>query len=69
MNFVPMMLVDEIKKLNKQLGIPEKLSDVGVTEDKIDVMAEDAMKGQANIMANPRQTTLKDCVMLYKKAL
>ena len=36
---------------------------------QIDVMAEDAMKGQANIMANPRQTTLKDCVMLYKEAL
>ncbi|ETP72523.1 alcohol dehydrogenase, class IV [Lachnospiraceae bacterium JC7] len=68
-NFRPEMLVEELRRLNRQLGIPEKLSDVGVTEDKIDVMAEDAMKGQANIMANPRQTTLKDCVMLYKKAL
>ncbi len=68
-NFKPEMLVDELKKLNRQLNIPERLSDVGVTADKIDVMAEDAMKGQANINANPRQTTLQDCIMLYKKAL
>lgn len=67
-NFKPEMLVEEIKKLNIVLGIPNSLSEVGVTEDMIPAMAEDAMKS-GNIPANPRQTTLKDIVELYKKAL
>lgn len=67
-DFRPQMLVDEIRKLNADLGIPGTLSEVGVTEDKIPQMAEDAMKS-GNIQANPRQTTLQDVMMLYKKAL
>lgn len=67
-NFKPEMLVEEIKKLNTALGIPNSLSAVGVTEDMIPAMAEDAMKS-GNIPANPRQTTLKDMIELYKKAL
>lgn len=67
-NFQPQMLVDEIRKLNNELGIPARLSDVGVTADKIPTIAEDAMKS-GNIPANPRQTTLKDMIALYEKAL
>ena len=62
------MLVDLLVELNEQLGIPASLSEVGVTEDKLTVMADDAMKS-GNIAANPRQTTLKDVEMLYRKAL
>lgn len=67
-DFKPQMLVDEIKKLNADLGIPGSLSEVGVTEDKIPQMAEDAMKS-GNILANPRQSTQKDIEMLYHKAM
>lgn len=67
-DFKPEMLVEEVKKLNRDLGIPERLSDVGVTEDKIPQMAEDAMKS-ANVLANPRQTNVRDMIELYKKAL
>lgn len=67
-NFKPQMLIDEIKKLNKDLGIPASLSEVGVTEDKIEAMAEDAMKS-ANVKANPRATTIKDIIDLYHKAM
>lgn len=67
-DFKPEMLVEEIKKLNLQLGIPKTLSAVGVTEDLIEIMAHDAMKS-GNIPANPRQTTVKDMIELYKKAL
>ena len=38
------MLVDLLVELNAQLGIPSSLCEVGVTEDKFDVMADDAMK-------------------------
>lgn len=66
--FEPWMLVDAIRELNDELGIPATLSEVGVTEDKIDAMAADAMKA-ANIAANPRKTTINDVKALYRKAL
>ena len=67
-DFKPQMLIDEIKKLNADLGIPSSLSEVGVTEDKIEAMAKDAVV-HPNVFANPRQTNLKDMIALYKKAL
>ncbi|MGG5316145.1 iron-containing alcohol dehydrogenase [Enterococcus sp. AZ072] len=67
-NFEPQMLVDEIKKLNAAIGIPKTLSEMGVTEDKIAEMAEDAMKSP-NVAVNPRATTVKDIIALYEKAL
>ena len=67
-DFKPQMLVDEIKKLNADLGIPASLSEVGVTEDKIEAMAKDAVV-HPNVLANPRQTNLKEMIALYKKAL
>lgn len=66
--FKPDMLVKEIKKLNNDLGIPKSLSEVGVTEEMIEKMANDAMKS-ANVLANPRQTNVNDMIELYKKAL
>lgn len=67
-DFVPEMLVDEARDLLRDLGIPQHLADVGVTEDKIELMAADAMKS-GNIMANPRQSTIRDIIELYKKAM
>ena len=67
-NFVPEMLVEEVKKLNDDLGIPQNLSAVGVTDEHFQEMAEDAMKA-GNTAVNPRQTTVRDFVELYKKAL
>ncbi|MGM0110152.1 iron-containing alcohol dehydrogenase [Enterococcus sp. DIV0187] len=67
-DFSPQMLIDEIKKLNADLGIPSCLSEMGVTEDKIPEMAEDAMKSP-NVAVNPRLTTIKDIIDLYQKAL
>ena len=67
-DFVPEMLVDEARELLKDLGIPSRLSDVGVTEDKIPQMAADAMKS-GNIAANPRQSTQRNIEMLYRRAM
>ncbi len=67
-DFKPQMLIDEIRKLNMDLGIPKSLSEVGVTEDKIEAMAKDAVV-HPNVQANPRQTNLRDMIELYKKAL
>lgn len=67
-DFRPQMLADEVRHLLKQLDIPATLSEVGVTEDKIEAMAADAMTS-SNIAVNPRQTTIKDVIALYRKAL
>ena len=68
--FDPEMLVEAIRKLNAELGIPATLSafNPAITDEHFEAMAEDAMKS-GNIAANPRTTTIKDVIALYKKAL
>lgn len=66
-NFKSEQLVEECKTLINDLRIPKTLSEVGVTEDMIEEMASDAMKS-GNILSNPRQTTIKEVIELYKKA-
>lgn len=65
--FVPEMLVEELKDLNASLGIPESLSKVGVLEERFDIMADAAMMS-GNIAVNPRSTTKKDVISLYQRA-
>lgn len=67
-NFVPEILISEIKRLNKDLKIPASLGEVGVTKDKIEVMAQDAMKS-GNVLVNPRKTSLQDMINLFEKAI
>ena len=67
-SFEPQMLVDELRGLNRELNIPEHLSEVGVTDEYFDAMADDAMN-TVNVIANPRATTHKDLVALYNEAL
>lgn len=65
--FNPQMLVEEIKKLNADLGIPKTLSEAGVRAEMIPDMAKDAMKS-GNILTNPRQSELNDIIGLYRNA-
>ena len=65
--FVPSMLADEARSLLAELSLPASLREVGVTEDLFEKMADDAM-ASGNIKVNPRQTTKKDVIELYKKA-
>lgn len=66
--FEPYMLVDLLLQLNEELGIPGSLSEVSVTSDKFDAMADDAMKS-GNILVNPRSTRKEDIFFLYEEAL
>lgn len=67
-DFVPQDLVKALRELNNDLGIAPCLADVGVTEDKIPQMSEDAMKS-GNVAVNSRATRLKDIEELYRKAM
>lgn len=62
------MLEQAVRELNKQLGIPAKLSDVGVTREHFSQMTEDAMKS-GNIAVNPRKTGSEDILGIYEEAL
>lgn len=66
--FRPSLLGDELRRLNKVLGIPATLGEVGVTGEHLDAMADDAMKS-GNIAANPRTTTKRDVLNLYRQVL
>jgi len=61
------MLELEIIRLNKALGIPDNLAEAGVKEEYFEAMADDAMKS-GNVLVNPRTTTRKDIIELYRKA-
>ncbi len=61
------MLADALRTLNRELGIPARLQDVGVKEEYFDAMADDAMKS-GNIAVNPRSTSKADIVSLYEEA-
>lgn len=67
-DFEPIDLVAVLKELNASFGIPASLSEAGVTKDKFDAMADDAMKS-GNIAVNPRATKKSDVLDLYQKAL
>lgn len=66
-NFTPDMLATEIRMLNYELGILPTLSDIGVTSDKFEQMADDAMKS-GNIQYNPQFTMKNDILKLYEQA-
>lgn len=60
--------VQAVASLGEDVGIPETLSDVGVTEDKLGVLCEDSMRS-ANVAINPRKTTIEDVRNIYEAAL
>lgn len=66
-NFTPHMLATEIRMLNYELGILPTLSDIGITSDKFEQMADDAMKS-GNIQCNPQFTMKNDILKLYEQA-
>ncbi len=80
--FTADMLVEAVRKLNEDIGIPKNLTSAivkngnrsGVMPDTeemevlIKAMVEDAMKS-GNIQVNPRSSKASDIEMLYRKAL
>lgn len=59
-------VVNEMKRLAKEVGIPETLSELGVNDVDFDLLAENAMK---DICApgNPVEFTKEQIIELYKK--
>jgi alcohol dehydrogenase len=56
-----------VENLNKDIGIPAKISAVGVKREAIPQMAVDTMKS-GNVKINPRQANMEDIIRLFELA-
>jgi alcohol dehydrogenase len=61
-------LAQHVRELTGRLGLPQRLSEVGVPEAGIQELAEDAM-GDGCTLVNPREPVTEDFIELYRKAL
>ncbi|SHK98046.1 iron-containing alcohol dehydrogenase [Desulforamulus aeronauticus] len=57
-----------IRKLSADVGIPAGLTELGVKEADLKIMAENAMKDACSF-TNPRKATLEDVINIFKAAL
>lgn len=62
-------LVDYLGGLAGELGLPTRLSQVGIAEKDIDQLAVDAMLQTRLLMNSPREIQLQDAAALYREAL
>ncbi|MGM9678874.1 MAG: lactaldehyde reductase [Bacteroidaceae bacterium] len=60
--------VDAVRALSVRVGIPQRLSDLGITEQDIPALAKQAIADVCT-PGNPRDVTIEDITALYKKVL
>lgn len=60
--------VARLEALCARLHFPPRLRDVGVPEDAIDMLAQDAMAQTRLLVNNPRPVTLADATAIYRAA-
>jgi alcohol dehydrogenase class IV len=61
-------LAGAVRELSARLGLPRRLSEVGVPEEGIPMLVEGAM-GDGCTLVNPREPSEEDFAELYRKAL
>ena len=59
--------VDAVKQLSKDVGIPEKLHEIGVKEEDLQALSESAFADVCT-GGNPRPCTVESILEIYKKA-
>jgi alcohol dehydrogenase len=59
--------LEAIKTLSSDVGIPKGLAELGVKEEDLPIMAENAQKDACGL-TNPRRPTLQDVIQIYKDA-
>jgi alcohol dehydrogenase len=60
--------IDRIKALSASIGIPANLTELGVKEADLKIMAENAKKDACQL-TNPRKATLDEVIQIFKDAL
>ena len=62
-------LAEYLDGLTGELGLPQHLVEVGITENDVDQLARDAMLQTRLLSNSPREITLSDAAALYREAL
>ena len=62
-------LANYLANLAGELGLPQRLNEVGITAQHIDQLASDAMLQTRLLQNSPREIGLKDALELYREAL
>ncbi len=60
--------IEAVRKLSKAIGIPQKLHELGIKEEQLKQLAEDAYIDPCT-GGNPRTTSPEEILEIYKKAL
>lgn len=62
-------LVDTLSGLTAELGLETRLAQVGIVQNDLRSLAEDAMKQTRLLVNNPREMTFDDALSIYQEAL
>ena len=60
-------VVDAVAELSRRLGIPQTLREIGIPEEMIPALANQAINDPCT-PGNPREVTVEDLISLYKEA-
>ncbi|MBE7679049.1 iron-containing alcohol dehydrogenase [Paenibacillus sp. P13VS] len=63
-----MYVIDAIRQLSREVGIPEKLSELGVTDPDLELLADNTMK-DACAPGNPYQPSREEVMELFRKII
>jgi alcohol dehydrogenase class IV len=63
-----MYVINAIRQLSREVGIPEKLSELGVTDPDLELLADNAMK-DACAPGNPYQPSREEVMELFRKII
>ena len=61
--------IEKIEAISKACNIPQRLTDIGVTEDVLPELADIAMKVTRLLKNNPREVTREDAIGIYRRLL
>lgn len=61
--------IDKLVELSKACGIPQKISEIGITADILPELADIAMNVTRLLKNNPREVTREDAIAIYQNLL
>jgi len=62
------LALESIKRLSQDVGIPSGLKELGVKEEDLPILAENALKDACGL-TNPRVATKEDIIQIFKNAM
>ena len=60
--------IEELVSLTKEVGVPQRLRDIGVGQSQLAMLADDAMKQTRLLVNNPKPLALPDVMSIYEAA-